>query len=380
MLHEYINHYKEYKNYIKPLNNIANQNNIFPNNINKLGYYKIANILSYYKPFLYKGEHWKSWEDSFCVNENFNQKKNKNSTRIITFNVHNWTKRCGMASNVTKNISNKLAKNINIYLRNFKNFDADILCLQEITPIFNKPINKNINDKNYIKNNLNFKYLTDEMNKIGYKYSYIVNTQHSYKPIPADYEEYFILGNAIFSKIPIKNVKGYKLPGNRAFIECIININNKDVLLYTTHLDYFRKLKIKELINNNFNKTGPFNNITNLQLDLLVLHILDTMNKYKIYNVILCGDFNKQYIPSLDNKNRKLTFLNFNLLLNFFKDSYNICYPDIKTYNKKRITNFSRHNTTDYIFISKYFSLKIDKCKIIKTDISDHYPVMIDIK
>jgi len=288
-----------------------------------------------------------------------------------------------MSNNITKNTSSNISKNIDIFIENFKNFDADILCLQEVAPIFENILNKNMNNEEYIKKNLNFKFLIKKMREIGYKYSYIVNTQHSNIPIPFDYDEYFILANAVFSKIPIKNAQGYKLPGNRSFIECTIEINNKDVLLYNVHIDYYHNLKVKELLNNNFSKTGPFNNITNLQLDLLILHILNNMKNSKITDVILCGDFNKPYKVSKKELKRfryKTIPLNFRLLLNFFEDTYNICYKDIKPNDIKRATNFSQKVATDFIFISKYFSLKIDKCKIIKTDISDHYPVMIDIK
>lgn len=382
MISKYIKYYKNYTKYIIPINNIANDVNIFPSNFNNLGYKKIGNILSYYKPYLYKGEAWKNYKNKYCIEEKFNIKKDKNNIRIVTFNVHNWTKRCNMAKNVEKNTSNKIARNINIFIEKFKTINADILCLQEVVPIFENIIDKNINDVNYIKKNLNFKFLVKEMEKIGYKYNYITNTQHSYIPIPLDYDEYFILANGIFSKIPIKNTQGYKLPGNRTFIECMIEINGKDVLLYNTHIDYFPKLKVKELLDDSFKKVGPFDNITSLQIDLLILHIVNKMKVYNTCDVILCGDFNKPYVIS--NKLLKIykyrtTKTNFRLLLNFFKDSYNICHKDIETHDPKRITNFSSELATDFIFISKYFSLDICNCEVIKTDISDHYPVMIDV-
>ena len=205
------------------------------------------------------------------------------------------------------------------------------------------------------------KYLKD--NKID-----ILNLQELYKPLYNDLKKdlentkyhinnifryrFPLLFNLINESTPIitnKNVlytKTYWLPHypsllHRIITKTVIEDNNELISIYNTHLDYkYDKVKEKQL-----NK---------------ILNIIKKDNN----KIILTGDFNL--------KNNKEIFNRFVDELNRL-DIYRV------ELNDKTLKQSKYHRAIDHIFLSKSF--EVTKKEIV-TDlkISDHYPLLIEIK
>ncbi len=205
------------------------------------------------------------------------------------------------------------------------------------------------------------KYLKD--NKID-----ILNLQELYKPLYKDLKKdlentkyhinnifryrFPLLFNLINESTPIitnKNVlytKTYWLPHypsllHRIITKTVIEDNNELISIYNTHLDYkYDKVKEKQL-----NK---------------ILNIIKKDNN----KIILTGDFNL--------KNNKEIFNRFVDELNRL-DIYRV------ELNDKTLKQSKYHRAIDHIFLSKSF--EVTKKEIV-TDlkISDHYPLLIEIK
>ena len=215
----------------------------------------------------------------------------------------------------------------------------------------NYNINKSNTIYNYIdKNNIDIiglqevysKVLKDLKIIIKDKYNYIGKYRFKSKILLNRYNEM----NPIITKYNILSNKTYKLPHfpalhKRIITKCIIDYKGKEISIYNTHLDYkFEKVKKK-------------------QLDKIYEIIKDDNNP-----IILFGDFNL--------KNNKEIFNNFTDKLKEL--NINRVSLEEKTFKPSK---YKRE--IDHIFISKNFKLK--NKKVIKDlDISDHYPVLIDVE
>lgn len=152
----------------------------------------------------------------------------------------------------------------------------------------------------------------------------------------------------IITRCNVLKHKVYRLPWfftsfPRIMNEVIIKHKNKEYLIINTHLDYLHKISQKK------------------QLKYILNHIKNLKNKD---NVIIMGDFNL-------NLNSKI-FNNFIDELN--KININRVEINCKTFKLLE-------SPIDHIFISN--NLKLEEYKIIidpELDISDHYPIYIEIK
>ena len=155
---------------------------------------------------------------------------------------------------------------------------------------------------------------------------------------------------AVITKFDVSNHKIYRLPWFFTTFRRIINEtiltdeNNNKYTIINTHIDFLHNASKK------------------IQLKYIFKHIKKISDNNS--NIILMGDFNL----NIDNK----IFKDFiNKLNNLNISRVNVSESTYKTLDKP----------IDHIFISN--NLKINKVKIIKDeeyDISDHYPLYIEIK
>ena len=329
------------------LPNQSNSNNIFPNDISSLGFLKKNfEILSNKSKKAYKFE---SENKHDIIDRLFTNYSNvyipeleNNTTRIASYNVHDFV-------TIFKNYEKK--RNINNFIQFFNALNADILCLQEIVPISDKNINKNIKVSSL--DSYNYKFLTQKMKEIGYQYSALVNNIIGETYFP-EKKEYYVLGNGIFSKIPFEK-EIFHLTGNRSAILAFFKTKYINYIIINTHIEYgnprmFNTEKLK--------KNTGFEDIRLLQ----VQQILDICNyatdKYKTKNIFLSGDFNDNY------KSKRLSEI--------FKT-----FVSLKI-NKN--TNIFSKNTTDFICPSKNTlkNIFVFNYDAIFAPLSDHLPIFLD--
>jgi endonuclease/exonuclease/phosphatase family metal-dependent hydrolase len=218
-----------------------------------------------------------------------------------------------------------------------KEVDADVLCLQELTST--STINP---DRDIPK----------EITGLGYQHSYVETIQRP------DIR----LGNGIFSKYPIvnkrqvyvqredKNVKDYSRE-NRIYVECRVKAGQTEITVGTVHLSYTDRFAI--------------NTDRKRELNKLLMAIKPNTNKF-----ILTGDFNALPDSEVIHEVEKV-------LVSAGPD-----YSQKSWTTKPFSHNDFNANTLDwrldYAFTTK--DLKINESEIIKTDFSDHLPILISIE
>ena len=335
------------------IDDVSNNNIIYPLQeiIIKMGYEPSIIIYSDNKPYLYPGEDFNIKGCFYKKTDMVLKTKIKNNLRICTFNVHNFIKRCnmGIAPLFDYSINPfETPRDVMKFIDFFTLIDADILCLQELVPIINKQIIKDITDYSYIRDNFNFIYLNNLMENIGYKYHVIGPTQQGHL-LKNTSKKYYYLANGIYSKIKFEQTFIYSYNFiNRNSIMASILWNNKLVNIYCNHWEYIN-----------------IDNVLILQSNAL----MDIINSNNNNNTILCGDFN----INIFQKKEGARYKNWNEKTKFLRDNF------ISTNKSQIATNFSQLEQTDFIMISKNNNIKIIYSTIVKTDISDHYAVLTDI-
>jgi endonuclease/exonuclease/phosphatase family metal-dependent hydrolase len=335
---------------IVKIENLSDKNNIIPNKnkIIQLGYSNNNfKILSNNSSKAYNHE-WTGKE----INKVFNNKniiiipqKNTNIKRICSYNVHNW---------VTLYSKYTPKRNIQNFLKFFENINADILCLQEIVPIIDKKIKKNIMYSD-IKHEYNFKYLVSEMKKIGYEYSAISNSiiDHQYS-VSNKKIDYYVLGNAVFSKTKFEK-EIYHLPDNRSAIVSFFKEKDYSYIVINTHLEFSNKHKDETKLMEKYGNSM----IKRIQVNAVLKLINLMITKYKTDNVFLVGDLNSilhQYPLSLLKKK----------------------FHEYKLINP--LTNLSCKTVTDYILLNKKSkkNIYVFDYRNLYIPLSDHLPIYMD--
>jgi hypothetical protein len=224
----------------------------------------------------------------------------------------------------------------------FKEINADVLCLQDISPILNKDVISDIIDNKEI-NKINFNYLNKKLEEIGYIYK-VIYDKNAGNFTKNESKNYIYNANAIYSKKEIVDTYGYQLFINKNICFVDIKFKNKIITIGNT------ELLSSEDTSNKINKED---NIINVQNDV----INNIINNIKNKDLILCGDF------GINIYERKSEFINlFNNTLNY-----------------KIITNFNKGEQTDFILLSKKSSLKTLSTFIYNTTISDHNAIISNI-
>jgi endonuclease/exonuclease/phosphatase family metal-dependent hydrolase len=322
----------------------------------KMGYNTNVTIYGSSKPFLYPGEDYSYSISKYFCNVDTNILSKKDNLRVMTFNIHNMISRCNQGiSPVFGNNLNPFQKprDIKRFIDFFKKSDADILSLQEVVPISNDSIDKDITDYEHIRNNFNFEYFNELMASIGYKYKVVSSCQQG-SFLKDEHRNYYYLGNAIYSKHPLINSQIYQYSFmNRNFIVSSVKYKNRIFNIVNIHWEYFKEEE--KLIYQ-----------TKLLIDKL-------RSLYNLRNIILCGDFNINLLKKRDGKR----YIDWEKKTFFVKQHTGEFYSAFKP---SKATNFSQGDTTDYILVSKKNILKCVNSNIIETDISDHYPVYADFQ
>ena len=292
-----MNKYNKNKNINININNISNilvesyneseLNNVYINEKD----FKKYNIKSFCKLLSYDKRKTHELEEnrmiSKCENNIIYFNNFKNSFRIMSYNVHNFINLC---DNINP------PKNFLSFHKLIEKVNSNIVCLQEVVPINEKNIEKNLN-MNELKNyKLNYKYIVKKMKEIGYKYSFIIDSNKSYNIKITNKDSfknfikcYYPLGNAIFSKVKLNKVKGYILPGSRSLIICDFIYNKKKILLINCHLEYSNKYKNINYLKEKYNEVK----VKELQYKYFMKILKYEKKNRNINSVILCGDLNE---------------------------------------------------------------------------------------
>jgi endonuclease/exonuclease/phosphatase family metal-dependent hydrolase len=331
------------------IKNISENKTVYPTEkeLIKMGYNLFLRYLSDNKPYIIEGEEWAKNNNINCgiqITKNQILEKNNNILRICSFNVHQFVSRCNQGNNPL--FGNNLnifetPRDINKFIDLFKNINADILCLQEVIPILDKPIENDILDNKIIQK-INFEYLNKLMNDLGYKYRVIYDTNVG-NFTKKESRDYNFNSNIIYSKYEIESSVGYQLFINRNISFIDIKINNNIFTIGNTHLFPYDEDNILETQNNTIK-----NIIENIKND----------------NIILCGDFNLTLYNSI-NDNEKYKKIKKPII-----DIFN------NTLNNTNITNFNTNTQTDYILLNKKSNIKIYSSYVHRPNISDHNPVI----
>ncbi len=219
--------------------------------------------------------------------------------------------------NIQNNFKNYNSTKSKQIVKLLKNKNIDVYNLQEVYSKIDKDLKKTIKSLAYTINGT---------------YRFLIPTRYNEK-------------NPIITNKKVISNKTYHLPflpsiTKRIMTKVVIEDNGKLVSIYNTHLEV-RKEKVKER-----------------QLKR-VLKILKKDNN----PIILTGDFNLKTNNEMFNK--------------FVKEleSIGIKHIDIAD---KTLKMSKYHRAIDHIFISEEFKL-ISKDRITDLEISDHYPVLIQI-
>lgn len=255
--------------------------------------------------------------------------------RIATFNVHYWTDLHERSS-------------FDNLLEDIKNLNADVICLQEVSFGCTK------------FHQLSYDKLMQIFASIGYQYHSKILTQPY---LGADF------GNAIFSKLPITNQQSGLLTKGSSRVRrgyCCVHIPLLEIDICCVHLDVFdetgetRRLQLRELI--------------------------DKLSHIKSDNLIICGDFNatraadysqvqlEDMIKRDTDRNVKTDLQTLEII---DKIDYHSCFDHINQISPNCTVWSCR--ATDYIFVSKKFNYKIERCGVYFTINSDHLPIYMDI-
>lgn len=216
----------------------------------------------------------------------------------------------------TFNIKNDQDSNKHTYIKKYLlDNKIDILNLQEVYPSCSKKL---------------------EQELTGYK----ITGDYRYLLLPNVNE-----ANPIITNKNIISTKTYHLPHlpsllNRIITKTVISIDNKEVTVFNTHLDY------------------KYESVKKRQLD----YILKLIEKEK-NPIILTGDFNL--------KNNKDAFNDFVFKL----EKLNIYRVPI---SEKTFKPSKYKRAIDHIFLSKDFKL-LNKTVVKDIDTSDHYPILVEV-
>lgn len=348
--------------------NESNKKIIYPSETEllEMKYIPKITIYSYNKPYLYPGESFSlNSIQKFCKgNKETNKFKPKNNNlRVASFNLHNFISRCNQGiSPIFGTGLNPFDKSRDIskYINLFKTVNADIICFQELVPVFKEDITEDITDINYIRKNFNFEYLNKLMEEIGYNYSVIGSTQHG-KFYTSENKNYYYLANGIYSKIKIEDseILNFRYL-NRNIIRCRVIFNNKTVDIINTHLEHY--VDYNPILKSNKQISQQFLDLEN--------YIKSLAND----NIIICGDFN----INLFTKNNDMNSSSFRRYIDWEENTKFIRTNFINTNKTNISTNFNGGGQIDFIIYHINSKLKSIYFFTVFTNISDHYLIFSD--
>ena len=355
------------------IKNISENKIVYPNEeqLFSMGYNIFTRYLSDNRPYIVEGEEWTHNNQRFCLREGENNIRSKNNSilRVCSFNVHNFVSRCNQDDDPLfgDNINIfETPRNIDKFIKMFKEVNADVLCLQEVIPLVDKSIKDDILDIRELQK-INFEFLNKKMEEIGYRYRVIYDTNAG-NFTKNESTDYVFNSNAIYSKYPISNQKGYQLFVNANICFVDIKVKGKLITIGNTQLNSnIQNGKIDES-----NKIAKGENILLMQ-NKVIKHIVEQITSN---NLILCGDFNLniyQKYEKVYNKQLEPNEKIYNEIREPIIELFN------NTMNNSYTTNFTNGLQTDFILMRKNTknpTIKPLSTFIYNTIISDHNAVI----
>ena len=288
----------------------------------------------------YLGEKLRGNKSSFC-RKNVNTIIHTEPTNfvILTYNVHNFVKICNPQGRNHMHIINAIKEILD-------KTHIDIVCMQEVTPIYlSKPTTRQEIEAG------SFSELVDQMSKLGFTYHICTNSMWDTDELN---EDYYIIANFIFSKHLPTSVTHFGLPNNRCAQLAKIrhNSTNNEIYILNTQLEFRHGLTTK---------SGK--NVLQTQIQCLC-DIIENYNKSHPF--FIAGDFNNDIVTDP-----------------IFEELNKLCKPITPTSDTSTdISGFNTSKIIDYILQTNKTSqiCNIVTRLIIQHDASDHYPVMSGIR
>lgn len=222
-----------------------------------------------------------------------------------------------------------------------KEIEPDILCCQELTT------------DSFVNPSRNIPAEISKLAAMNYKYQQILERSG---------EQYYKIGNAIFSKLPIIDYKfsyiGQTSPDSpnypyerRVYMEVKLKTDDKTLTVGTTHLSYSHAFKITRKRHEEFNG------------------LIDSVKNHK-ERFVLPGDLN-----SLPNSR---TIAELKKYFAHAGPSYNEPTWTTKPFSYQGFEASTLDWRIDYIFATR--DIKILSSKTVKTEFSDHLPILAEIE
>jgi endonuclease/exonuclease/phosphatase family metal-dependent hydrolase len=233
--------------------------------------------------------------------------------------------------------------------------DPDILCVQEMTNVEGGRWRISVRH---------------ELDSMGFKYHFFSNDKISSNKMDA----LVTRGVAIFSKLPLTDSGRVNIHKSDVYSENLVyanvEFNNRLVRIYTAHLASFQLYLDTQKVNKDvYQITYDRKRVIQYKLrEVERLHqdeaeIIHEQLANAVYPVIYCGDMNA--VPC--SYNYRLIRGNFNDA--FLERGFGIGATFYKILPTLRI---------DFCFADK--RLKVVNCAVIKKKLSDHYPVITDLR
>ena len=252
--------------------------------------------------------------------------------------------------------------------------DTNVLCIHCFNTVFSRrgiplidqSIKDDILDIRELQK-INFEFLNKKMEEIGYRYRVIYDTNAG-NFTKNESTDYVFNSNAIYSKYPVSNQKGYQLFVNANICFVDIKVKGKLITIGNTQLNSnIQNGKIDES-----NKIAKGENILLMQ-NKVIKHIVEQITSN---NLILCGDFNLniyQKYEKVYNKQLEPNEKIYNEIREPIIELFN------NTMNNSYTTNFTNGLQTDFILMRKNTknpTIKPLSTFIYNTIISDHNAVI----
>ena len=325
--------------------------------LNEWGFSGLQPILAYTKEELYEGEYHGTILERLkkdCVDTMFAKIPSyvKDTLRVCTFNVHNFLNVCQ---------KDPIKKQLRPYLEFFQKLDATILCLQEVVPLHDPPLEKDATTGEEIIGNASFAPFLEKMKELGYSHYLIGDTMRGNNLL---HQNYYVLCNVIFSKLPFLRQAIYQLPGNRNLLSVGIQYQGTEYLVINTHLD---------VNNTTIHLQGKEVGLAEVQSKIIRQYVQSYKNQYQVSNVLLCGDLNRPF----ERKGTRV-IKRYERLEEIFAPLYFLFQEPVEQ-KEYLLTNQTIETQTDYILINKGFTDVVMDYYVIPYFISDHYPLVLDV-
>ena len=267
--------------------------------------------------------------------------KSDSTLRIMTWNVEDFV-----------NLLNDSKVHVNM-LQLIQQTNPDVLCVQEYTEVVNSPWRVSINKA---------------LDSLGYTYQYLSKDQVRTKLLDADAE---IRGVAIFSKTAFIDTGRINIRHDYTdenLIYATINFNKKPIKIFTAHLASYQLYN--DTTGSNIYKITYHRkrSVEHLLREKEQLHqqeaiVIRKMLNSSAYPTIYCGDMNATPCS-----------YNYRIIKGNSSDAFLAKGSGIGTTFYKILPTLR----IDYCFTDKAF--KVEQCTVIKRKLSDHYPVVTDIR